>query len=328
MAGIVNGQLVDQTNSNAAWLAKNGDDATIGKVGLNNSDVVSGAPIVNTQREINSIESFVGAPAGAVYNVKPTWTSSVVGTSTDSVKTRADLLTALFDVLTGHRHDGVDSRVIPYSNLSGIQLKAGYADSVTLVVTGTTYDASTMFNGLAVSTGPTQEGIVTNAPYNYSPVTDVSGVLFVDANNRRVYSRVTNSGGPSGTWTISFYTRSTLGVETPYSFAASTSIKFYNYRLYREETRPVYDNAFVRETDISSGNSIQLASGIPTGTVDDSNQTFTLSSTPRSNAELVLMLDGVPQVYSREYTRTGVTITMTTAPNKGQELFAIWVVQL
>jgi hypothetical protein len=64
---------------------------------------------------------------------------------------------------------------------------------------------------------------------------------------------------------------------------------------------------------------------VPSGTVNGTNQTFTLSHTPWNAANLVLWRDGqpVPQVGGANgYSITGVTITMGTAPANGQSLYA------
>jgi len=61
---------------------------------------------------------------------------------------------------------------------------------------------------------------------------------------------------------------------------------------------------------------------IATGTVDNSNVTFTLSQTPSSNASVELFLGGLILYQGSEYTISGNTITMATAPNFGQTLYA------
>lgn len=60
MAGINDKQRVNALNSNAAWLAKNGDDATIGKISLENNDVASGTHVDNLQKAINKIYEGLG----------------------------------------------------------------------------------------------------------------------------------------------------------------------------------------------------------------------------------------------------------------------------
>ncbi len=60
----------------------------------------------------------------------------------------------------------------------------------------------------------------------------------------------------------------------------------------------------------------------PSGTVNGTNTTFTLSETPASASALVLTIDGVTTTL---YTLTGSTITMNTAPTLGQILSATYV---
>lgn len=64
----------------------------------------------------------------------------------------------------------------------------------------------------------------------------------------------------------------------------------------------------------------------PTGTINGSNVTFTLPSTPQESGStepsVDLYLDGLYQTPGTDYTISGVTITMTTAPALGQSLRA------
>lgn len=53
MPGINDGQDVNASNSNAAWLAKNGNDTATGKITLSNADPVSGDSISNLQKTVN-----------------------------------------------------------------------------------------------------------------------------------------------------------------------------------------------------------------------------------------------------------------------------------
>ena len=58
--GVRNGQLANENTFNDAFMKENGDTTTIGKVGLNNSDPDSGAPISNAQKAINKAFDTVG----------------------------------------------------------------------------------------------------------------------------------------------------------------------------------------------------------------------------------------------------------------------------
>jgi len=61
---------------------------------------------------------------------------------------------------------------------------------------------------------------------------------------------------------------------------------------------------------------------VPTGVIDGVNDTYTLSQTPTGNASVKIYLDGLFQRQGTDYTISGSTITMTTAPATGQTLDA------
>lgn len=104
---IANGQDADEDTFNNGFVSKTADSTTVGKINLNNADAASGSTVTNVQREINSLDSFTGRAAGSAKDVKPSWTNNDVGTSTDDLKTRVDLLTEQFNATTGHTHGGV-----------------------------------------------------------------------------------------------------------------------------------------------------------------------------------------------------------------------------
>lgn len=64
----------------------------------------------------------------------------------------------------------------------------------------------------------------------------------------------------------------------------------------------------------------------PTGSVDGVNVTFTIPSTPVATAAVLLYLDGIllEQGGGEDYTISGTTITMNTAPALGQSLKAVY----
>ena len=64
---------------------------------------------------------------------------------------------------------------------------------------------------------------------------------------------------------------------------------------------------------------------VPGGTINNSNTAFTLASTPTANAAVHLYQDGLILVQGVDYTISGVNITMTTAPNFFQSLYASYV---
>ena len=76
------------------------------------------------------------------------------------------------------------------------------------------------------------------------------------------------------------------------------------------------------DANFSGGTHIQEA---PSGLINDANVTFTLSQTPTSNAKVKLFLNGIFQRQGTDYTISGVTITMASAPATGQLLDAVYV---
>ncbi len=144
-AGIVDGQAVNAANSNAAWLAKNGNDTTVGIVTLAKSDSgVSGSTVANVQRYLNALASSVGVATNSVYNYTITWASDAIGTANQTVKARiesivtavglkADLASPAF---TGNPTAPTQS---PGNNSTRLATTA-YADAL---VSDVAYDATT-----------------------------------------------------------------------------------------------------------------------------------------------------------------------------------------
>jgi len=64
------------------------------------------------------------------------------------------------------------------------------------------------------------------------------------------------------------------------------------------------------------------AQEVPAGVIDNSNVTFTLANTPFAAASVKLYQSGLILVQGVDYTLAGATITMTTAPNFAQTLYA------
>jgi hypothetical protein len=62
---------------------------------------------------------------------------------------------------------------------------------------------------------------------------------------------------------------------------------------------------------------------IPAGAVDNSNASFSLSQTPVA-ASMSLYKNGVILIAGTDYTLAGTTITMTTAPNFFEQLYAVY----
>jgi hypothetical protein len=63
----------------------------------------------------------------------------------------------------------------------------------------------------------------------------------------------------------------------------------------------------------------------PSGTINGSNTAFTLAQTPLENDSVELYQDGLKLTYTTDYTISGTSITMVTAPVVGQILRANYI---
>jgi len=61
---------------------------------------------------------------------------------------------------------------------------------------------------------------------------------------------------------------------------------------------------------------------VPSGTVNGSNTSFSLTYEPTSADSLSLYLDGILLELTTDYSISGTTITMVVAPAVGQKLYA------
>lgn len=257
MAGILDGQPVNATASNAAWLAKNGNDSTIGVLGLNNAAASSGPAIENAQGAINVLIDGVGGDQYTPATAYPAVPSNTITAGTTHQQALIDLA-GKFSASAGHAHSGADGDggAISFSSLSGTQL-IGYAVEAPALtsVSGSSADVTTELTGQGNSYNSSTVGVVTNDPYNYVPVFDANGDSYIDASGDKVYGRLTcapaTAASPTA-WTLSFYVNE-AGTETPYSFAASSYIGWFYQQLFTEATRPVYSDVFVVQSDQVAG---------------------------------------------------------------------------
>jgi len=99
MGGVIDGQDVNASVTNSAFLEKNGDDETAAKLALNDQDIsgVSGTRIYNSQRECNALWSFIGGIVNQVKTYLPTWISNRFGTASDTIKARIEAIDAAGD---------------------------------------------------------------------------------------------------------------------------------------------------------------------------------------------------------------------------------------
>jgi hypothetical protein len=157
IAQVSDGQAVNATVTNGAFLYKNSDTTALGKVNLNNvaDPTVSGSEIFNIQRELNSLSSFTGKPINQTYSYTPIWTNNDVGTSIDSTKARADALTAKFNSSTGHAHTGAvgDGPQINFSSLTGTPT---FSDSTFSIYNTSDATKKITLDASGISTGQTR----------------------------------------------------------------------------------------------------------------------------------------------------------------------------
>ena len=80
-------------------------------------------------------------------------------------------------------------------------------------------------------------------------------------------------------------------------------------------------------TSITAGNYF-VHNIVPSGSINDSNVTFTLPSDPNPDASLELRLNGVvlKSGAGNDFTLSGTTITMAVAPASGDTLTASYTV--
>lgn len=63
---------------------------------------------------------------------------------------------------------------------------------------------------------------------------------------------------------------------------------------------------------------------VPTGSINSSNTAFELANNPNPDSSLQLTLQGQLLIQGTHYTISGTTITMTTAPQTGMTLNAVF----
>lgn len=257
---VSNGQLANQNTFNNGFVSRTSDTSTAGKLDLINADsAVSGPSIVNSQREHNSIASFVGKAINVAKDALPSWTNTNVGTSGDDLKIRAEALTAKFLNISA-------------SEIVLVPLRGYEKQGTNLIgVTGTSTNVSTQMSGKTPSTLVTSQGVVVNTPYNKTYIARKDTLDPIeDGSGNRVYGRITES---SGVWTLSYYVL-IAGVETAYTFA-STDISWWYQELFNplSSSSPTYSEAFVMPSE-NATNDVVDASSAQRGLVSTADQSF------------------------------------------------------
>jgi hypothetical protein len=273
MSGVSNGQTANQTSFNNAFIARNGDSNTIGKLDLENAEVESGDSIFNLQKEVNAHSSYTGMPPGSDADVLPTWTDASVGTGTDNLTERAEALTAEFNTSTGHTHDGTDSRLIDATDLSNVRLRGYFVRAVNLSsVTGSSLVVTTQMTGKTPSTADTVKGVVVTGA-NHTILRDnfsaTQGDQLRDSNGDLIYGRITYA---ATVWTLSFY-KNVAGVETAHSFTAQDVAWYYQELFSPTVDAPIYSELALVPSDNATQDVVD-ATASQRGLVSTGTQSF------------------------------------------------------
>lgn len=129
--GVSDGQRVNAAVTNPAFLFKTADDYTIGKLGGQNSDVVSGFFFLNAQRYLNNIAQTIGLAYTGNNSAEADSTGRTYGSTSNAVpdnstyKQGLTLLSNKFaatSVAGGHTHSGAngDGPPVAVETISGI----------------------------------------------------------------------------------------------------------------------------------------------------------------------------------------------------------------
>lgn len=233
--GVLDGQAVSASVTNPAFIDANNDDSAVGKYTLANTEAVSGDTIDNIQREHNSAAYFMGKAVNTSKTDLPAWTQNEVGTASDNLVERGDALTQRFEGLLGHTHDGVDGNgpQIAAGTLVSVPLRGYVRQGVDVSgVTGASSVVTTDFAGQLPGGGVASEGVVTDAPENKVLIRQAAGSeegdVFEDADGDIVFGRLTES---VGVWTLSYFVNK-AGVETAYSFAVASDVRYYYQEIF------------------------------------------------------------------------------------------------
>lgn len=261
--GVLDGQKVNQSVTNAAFINKNQDDTMPGVLGLTNSATASGSSVTNTQRQFNSIVSFLGMALNLAKDLLPTWLTTNRGTSSDTVFQRVEALDAAFDSSTGHNHNGAGQGApIPAAAISSVPLMGFGIQGTDLAgVTGSSTVVTSQMTGQTPSSGTSSVGVVVTAPNNKLIIRNSSNNQeYKDGSGNIVYGRLTYS---SGTWTLSYYT-DVSGTETAFSFGSSSGVRWYYQTLQSplSGNAPVYSPSFFIPSDNATADVIQATTSL------------------------------------------------------------------
>lgn len=244
--GVLDGQAVNQSITNPAFINKNTDDVMPNKLGFNRA--LSGASIADIQAAVNKLYTCTGSSestTGTVYSA-PSNTIS----DGDSHQTALTKLANKFDPATGHTHTGAagDAPPILGSSIASVPLMGFIQPGTTLTsVTGYSSDVSSAFVGKNASSTSTTLGVVVDSGHNKVRLLEATGAgayhELLDTSGNLIYGRLTATAPTGGTWTLSYYSE-VSGTETPYSFSSATDLLYW----YQELQAPLVSTAVYNPT--------------------------------------------------------------------------------
>lgn len=313
--GVFNGQSVSAEVTNPAFIDANADDQTLAKLGLNDQDVslVSGSAITNSQREINSVASFIGKALNTIKNFLPTWSNNEGFTANQTLLARGDSISAKFKTSGGHAHNPAvpgDGAAVDASYIANVSLRALIQQGVNVIgVTGSSSNISGQFALKNPSSNATTKGVVVNTPQNAVVIRQASGAnqgdSYLDGAGNIIYGRITFS---ASVWTLSYY--SLVGaVENVYSFVSSSDVSFYYQEIFNPLFEgPTYNPALYLPSENTTADVVD-ASTTQRGVVTTGTQSFAGAKTFTGNLKGTAQILGDSET---DATATGSNATLTS----------------
>ena len=308
---VSDGQKVNASVTNAAFMSRLVDTSTIGTVALQNiTDVNSGNLITNLQQLVNEIRDTTGVTAEGDATRK-IYSSNNVVTDGDDRKVAIGKLDGTFDTTTGHSHDGVDSAQIDALDLLNI-------DEIKRSLLVFADDAS--FEAALVG-APIQGDIYLNSTddkvryYNSIEWRNLGGdVLFereiptglVNGLNT-VYTMSQIPSDPANTFV---YLDGAISNQTEYSISTN-EITF----VTAPQTGQYIEIAFLGSGTVSPVVPSQALQNVEYVTItagNEASKSFSLSNTPATASKTVLdIVGGTSQVFGIDFTVSGSTLSWT-----------------
>ena len=228
---------------NNALASKLVNNTLVGQQTLANTDPSSGGTVTNIQRELNSLASYTGKATNVAASAFPSWSSNVVGASTDSLFDRTDAIDGLFDEVTGHGHTGAAGDGVPISALDltnfnpyfqAIQVVnvPGWASASSVVVTTEFSGKSELGTSNSIGVLTIRSGITTESDSNMVRLRQNKAPIF-DSNGDEIYGWIHFA---SSVWTLKLYAFDGTN-QNPAFFASDDPVQLY-YREVFTGSRP------------------------------------------------------------------------------------------